>query len=141
MSTANGVELDELFRLTNPFQSVDLDDQIIGEVLVYVFTNQSQNAGYIIAHYELEFIEPLATVHSSIVPLPNGSIGYGVWQDTVANTAQNEMILGYLSGVNVTSPAQLTTGTIYKFMISVDESVFPAGITASTALGVVTSGA
>jgi hypothetical protein len=133
-----GADLDEMYRLTDPLTNSDLDDQIVGELLVYSQSSAGGTVGYVIAHYECEFIEPSYTLHSGLVPIPAGNIGYGTFTDSANEVTATAVTLVTTSGV---SPfvSNFANGAIFKFVLNLTNTAIATGNTAATVATVVNS--
>lgn len=127
--------LDEIFRLTDPFTSVDVDDQILGEVIAYSQSATSAVAGYLLAHYVCDFIEPSYTLHSTFIPVPAGLAGTATWTDNANEVAGAALIVVPTTGINPPSGTAVD-GTVFRMILDVDATVLATGVTASNVLQV-----
>lgn len=67
-----GINVDDQYRLVDAFIT-DWADNVLGDVEVYVNSNSSADAGYLMFEYECEFRESMYTPHNGQLPLPLGA--------------------------------------------------------------------
>lgn len=107
-------------RLCDPLECLDLEQAYPFELVVYANTSLVSVAtiGYIVAHWDIEFVDPTFQPHTSLCPFPANATGNFFYADSSATPQQNAIVqLTYVSGVNFTSVATLGNGAIFKLTI------------------------
>ncbi len=128
------VDCDSSWRNVDAFVGPDYDDNVLAEFQAYTLAGVTDVAGYIIMDYEIEFRKTMYQPHSSSLPLTTGTgTQYTLVDSSSTPTANNSVQL-----TNSTLTA-LPNGTIYRFVISVDQSTLATGTTAANAWYVGTS--
>lgn len=117
------IPCDNKFRKVDAFNAgTNINDNVAGEVQVYILGTANRVAGYLLLDYELEFSETMITPHLSQIPMGFGNGGQ--YSLTLPATAVNSGVIfnsGAVLGSNV--------GEIYRWIISADESTFGTGTT------------
>ncbi len=128
------VECDDTWRNVDAFVGSDYDDNVLAEFQAYTLSGISDVAGYIVMDYEVEFRKTMYQPHSSSLPLTTGTGTLYTCTDTSATpTANNSVQLA-----NTTLTGQ-PNGTIFRFVLSIDQSTVSTGTTAANAWYVGTS--
>ncbi len=125
------IQMDSQFRKVDAFGAADFNDNIAGEVQAYSQALTTDDLGYLIIDYDLEFKTTLFTPHSTSLPLP----GAGVYANGNVNSTTT-IGGGVLLTTTVGYPST-TTGVIYRLALDSDNSLF-GNKTAATAFAVAT---
>ncbi len=121
------VPVDGIFRKVDAFNAgVNFNDNVNGEVQTYVLGTANRVAGYLLVDYDIEFKETMITPHTSQIPIPSGS-GSELELVVPASTAN----FAVLANTNTILGTNL--GQVFRFVVSIDQSTFGAGTTASNA--------
>ncbi len=122
------VPCDGKFRKIDAFNAgVNINDNVAGEVQVYLLGTADRVAGYLLADYELEFSETMITPHMSQIPMSFGSGGQYSLTLPANPTVGNAVVFSSSSVLGS------SVGQIYRWIISADESTFGSGTTSENA--------
>lgn len=118
------VDVDSKFRLVDCFNAGTFADNVNGEIQAYTLSGVTDTAGYLLWDYEIEFTDTMFTPHSSAIPVSTGP-GTQYSLGMVATAANTAAICtnGTIAAFN--------NGTIFKFVIDVDQSTVGTGATIS----------
>lgn len=112
------VVTDTKFRKVDAFNAADFNDNIAGEIQAYSQALTTDDLGYLIIDYDLEFQTTMFTPHGSSLPLP----GAGAYVNINVNTATTA--LGGAVFSNLVGFPATQYGTIYRFVLDADNSLF-----------------
>ncbi len=128
------VECDGNWRNIDAFVGSDYDDNVMCEMQAYVQASSADTAGYLLIDYEIEYRKPMYQPHSSSLPLTTGvGTSYTLVDSSSTPTANNAVQL------NNASLSALPNGTIWRFILSIDQSTLATGTTAANAWNVGTT--
>jgi hypothetical protein len=131
------VPLDAKFRLCDAFNASTYADNVNGEIQVYTQTTgvaTTDNAGYIIMDYEIEFKATMFTPHSTRLPLTTGASTYEVSTTVAATTSGNRVVVPSA----VAALPTVDIGSIFKLVFNRDGCVAGSGATLDNVLGIST---
>jgi hypothetical protein len=111
------------FKLVDPLADGDLDDSISEEIQVYVTASAAATVGILILHYEIEFMNPLYSIHSTLIPISAGVGSYATLaDDSAVNATTDAVILGGAVGVSFSG-----VGSIWRLVFRQGASTLPTG--------------
>ncbi len=122
------VETDSEIRLVDAFIT-DWQDNILGDLEVYVQSDTSTDAGYIMLDYSVEFMTPIVSPHLTQLPLPLGA------NTAITITAAANAAPAVGQGLNLTETGIPVTNdpyrqTVWKIVLDVDQSTIAANFAA-----------
>lgn len=123
--------IDSSFRETDGISNLDIDDNILGEFLVYVQSAITDVVGYVLIDYTLELKELYINEQAPSMPLTYCS------ERIVASDSVSPPVINTLASFNVPptiTSAAYSNGTILKIILDITGTVFPVGVTAANAL-------
>ncbi len=101
----------------------DLDDTVDHEVQVYAIGSTLQQVGILLLHYEIEFRDPIYTLHSTNIPCDIGGVYATLADDSAANAVNDAIALNNSS----ISFNQWTQGAVFRMVFIQAASVVPTG--------------
>lgn len=114
----------------------DFDDNLPGELFVYIQSAFTDTIGYLIADYEIEFTQPDYNTRTTSIPVSPGFSNYVVTPDSTAPGTGNFYVVTLPTVYQLALDGYLGIDCIYKVVVDVTGSTFTAPITAATALRV-----
>ncbi len=125
------IECDQQWRNVDAFVGSDYDDNVMCELQAYTQASSADTAGYLLIDYELEYRKPMYQPHSSSLPISTGvGVSYTLADSSSTPTANNAV---QLTNTSITA---LSNGSVFRFVISVDQSTLATGTTAANAWNV-----
>lgn len=133
------VDCDSEFRLVDAFIT-DWQDNVLGDLEVYVQSDTATDAGYIMLEYQCEFHTPIVSPHLSMLPLPVGAntpltITVGASGVTVPGNGLDLTQAGIPFGSNQ------NRGSVWKVVLDADLSTFAANFQVGFTTPSITPGA
>lgn len=125
------LKVDGTFREVDGMSNSDIDDNILGELVVYVQSAISDVVGYLMFDYEVEFKEMYINEQASSMPL--SFVFDQSRSDDTANEVAGAQMLTLLPSAFGGYPA----GTVFKAILNSTASAYATGTTNNTALALV----
>lgn len=117
----------------NALAEIDINDNIHGEISAFVQSAVTDVVGYILFDYDISFVEPRYTLHSTSIPVTTGVGLYssGVYADTVNEVSGSPLAIN--------TPFAYAEGAIFRVVFNATNTSFAAGTTAATSLQITSS--
>lgn len=124
---------DNVWRDIDAFSNPDINDNIFGELQVFVQAGVTDTAGFLVLDYDFSFSKPMYTMHSTVLPLPSASISRGICIDSADQVAAARFMVLPPSGVSFVS------GAVYKFVLDSTRSLYADALDATNTLQINTN--